>query len=176
MRFFFRKKALGPKWTIYKKCLYVGNSGILTVVVIVVCLCPAYTSLCTGLEYLLKVRYITVVNANNGAGFLIFNTGFMGWKNTAPEKYITKMGDICVWCGIYLHQTFKNVYLVNTHIFTYRHAKCNCTSFDFYVFFARGGSMTENLFSTYSVLIQDLFSTYSVLFQDLFSTYSLLIQ
>ena len=46
-----------------KKCLSVGNSGILSVIVVVVCvLAPAYTSLCRGLEYLLKVRYIILVD------------------------------------------------------------------------------------------------------------------
>ena len=52
----FLKKGPNPKWTIYKhvsdkskKCLSVGNSGILSVVVVmsVVCvLASAYTSLC----------------------------------------------------------------------------------------------------------------------------------
>ena len=40
-----------------KKCLSFDNSGILSVV----CLCPsAYTSLCRGLKYLLKARYIVL--------------------------------------------------------------------------------------------------------------------
>ena len=73
----FRKKGPRPKWTIYKhvsdnskKCLSVGNFGILSVVVVGV-LCSAstaYTGLCRGLKYLLKVRYIILVDPN-GAGF-----------------------------------------------------------------------------------------------------------
>ena len=66
----FRKKDPRTKWTIYKhvldnykKCLSVGNSGILSVVVVVVCvLAPAYTSLCRGLKYSPKVMYIILVD------------------------------------------------------------------------------------------------------------------
>ena len=52
----FPKKGPKSKWAIYKhvsdklkKCLSVGNSGILSIVVVVVVVCvrtPAYTSLC----------------------------------------------------------------------------------------------------------------------------------
>ena len=59
----------GPKWTIYEqatdeseKCISVVNSRILSVVVIVSVLAPAYTSLYRGLEYLPKVRFIIVVD------------------------------------------------------------------------------------------------------------------
>ena len=60
--FDFQKKDPIPKWTIYKyesdknkKCLYVGNFGILPVVVL----------------YLLKIPYFIHDNSNV-AGFLIF--------------------------------------------------------------------------------------------------------
>ena len=46
-------------------------------------LAPAYTSLCRGLEYLLKVRYIIVVDLN-GARFLIFEAVFLGRSATLP--------------------------------------------------------------------------------------------
>ena len=53
----FRMKGHRSKWTIYKhvsdnsrKCLSVGNSGILSIVVVVCVLAPAYTSLCRGLK------------------------------------------------------------------------------------------------------------------------------
>ena len=77
---FFYSKSPRPKWIIYKhvsdeskKCLSVGNARILSVV------CeqsPAFPSICRGLEYLLKVRYIILV-VPNVAGFLISNTVFL---------------------------------------------------------------------------------------------------
>ena len=54
----------------------------------------AYPSVCTGLEYLLKVKYTTLVDPNE-AVFLIFETVFLDWSMS--EKYITKMSNICVW-------------------------------------------------------------------------------
>ena len=74
----------------------VGNFGTLFSSVCV--LAPTYTSLCRGLEYLLKVRYIILVYPN-GAGFLIFNSVFCCMIGTLPYvwKYITKMSGICVW-------------------------------------------------------------------------------
>ena len=70
-----------------KKYLYIGNSGILSVVIVVVVivciLALAYTSLCRGLEYLLKVRYTILVDPN-GVGFLIFETIFLGSLSTLP--------------------------------------------------------------------------------------------
>ena len=78
------------KWTMHKhvsekskKCLSVGNSEILYVVVCVLAL--AYTSLCRGLQYLLKVRYIIVVNPN-GAEVFIFETVILG--RTAALPYV----------------------------------------------------------------------------------------
>ena len=55
---------------------------MLFIVVVAVCvLTPAYTSPCKGLEYLLKVGHIILVDPNR-VGFLISNTGFVaGWKH-----------------------------------------------------------------------------------------------
>ena len=67
----FRKKGPRSKWTIFKdvsdnskKCLCVGNFRILSVVV---------DSLCRGLKYLLKIKYI-ILNYPNVAWFFIFET------------------------------------------------------------------------------------------------------
>ena len=78
-----------------KKCLSVGNArissvgnfGILSVVVVVVVcvLAPAYTSLCRGLKYSPKVRYIILVDPN-GVGFLIFETVFL--DRSATLSYV----------------------------------------------------------------------------------------
>ena len=83
----------------YNKFLSFGDSGILFVVVIIF-LCPRFW-----------YRYIILVDPN-GAGFLISNTVFLtGWKQF-PTHIFTKFS--------------QNVYLINTHIFIYRHARCNC--------------------------------------------------
>ena len=63
----FQKKVLdlnGPDKN--KQCLSVRNFGIQSaVIVVVVCSAfTAYTSLCRGLKYLLKVRYIILVYPN----------------------------------------------------------------------------------------------------------------
>ena len=65
-----RKKGPRPKWTLYKhepdknkKCLNVGYSGILEFGLSSICvLAPTYISSCRGLEYLLKVQYIILVD------------------------------------------------------------------------------------------------------------------
>ena len=68
-----------------KKCLSVGYSGILFAIVVRV-FAPAYTRLCRGLKYLLKVRYI-IVGDPNGAGF--FRSFFWAGRQHGPmsEKY-----------------------------------------------------------------------------------------
>ena len=81
------EKGPRPKVSIYKhisdnskKCLAVGNFGILSV-----CRASAtYTSLCRGLKYLPKVRYIIPVDPL-WARFLIFKTVFLALclKNTS---------------------------------------------------------------------------------------------
>ena len=58
----------------------------------------AYTSLCRGLKFLLKVGYI-IPNHPNVARFLIFDTFCLGRSKTLTYvcKNITKMNDICFW-------------------------------------------------------------------------------
>ena len=80
-----QKKGRRPKWTIYKHvsdknktCLSADNFGILSVVVIY-SLSTAYTSLCKGLKYLLKVKYFILVYLNIA---------------------------LCLKIKVYLHQTF----------------------------------------------------------------------
>ena len=90
----FRKKGPRSEWTIYKhvsdnskKSLSVGNSGILSVIVVCV-LAPAYISLCRGLEYSTKHRNITVVDPN-GDGFSIFETIFLRHLNLVTNLHQT---------------------------------------------------------------------------------------
>ena len=54
------KKGPRPKYVLdnSKKCLCLGNFGILSVGLSVCSASTAYNSLCRGLNYLLKVRYI----------------------------------------------------------------------------------------------------------------------
>ena len=103
----------------------VGNSDCRRLSSVCV-LAPAYTSLCRGLEYLLKVRYIILV-VLNGAGFLIFNTIFVtGWEYCpVSENNIIKMSGNCVWYHIFT-KLLKYVYLTNKYIFIYQHATCDC--------------------------------------------------
>ena len=65
-----------------KKCLSVGNFGILSVAVLF--LAPtAYSSLRTDLKYLLEIPYF-VHNYPNVTRFLIFDTLCLGWTKTLP--------------------------------------------------------------------------------------------
>ena len=75
----------GPYINIFnsKECLSVGNSGILSVVVVVYVLAPGYTSLCRGMKYSPKVIYTILVDPY-GAEFLIFETVFLGRSATLP--------------------------------------------------------------------------------------------
>ena len=89
----FLKKGSRPKWTIYKhvldnskKCLSVVVVVVVVVVIVVVVgvLCSAstaYTGLCRGLKYLLKVRYI-IPNHPNVVRFLISETLFLSRAKT----------------------------------------------------------------------------------------------
>ena len=82
-------------------------SGILPVGVVVCVLAPAYTSLCRGLEYWQKVRYIIVVDPN-GAAFLIVGTIFLGRTATLPYVWKTisqKWAPFAIG-STSLHQTF----------------------------------------------------------------------
>ena len=80
--------------TIKKNCLSVGRSACRSV-------ChasTAYTSVCRGLKYLLKVRYI-ILNYPNVARFLIFETLCLRRAKTLTYvwKKFTKMNGIWVW-------------------------------------------------------------------------------
>ena len=105
-----------PKWTIYKhvadeftKYLSVGKSGILSVVVVIVCvLASAYSSVCRGFEYLLKVRYIVLVDPL-WDGFLISETVFLGRSATLPY----------VWKKYHIYER-------RLHILIYWHVRCDC--------------------------------------------------
>ena len=91
----FQKKGPRSKWTVYKhksdknkKCLSVGNSGILSVVrcllLSVVCsVSTVYTNIYRALKYLLKVRYIILIYPSL-TGFLIFETFCLGRSKTLP--------------------------------------------------------------------------------------------
>ena len=62
--------------------MFVGNSDCRRLSSVCV-LAPAYTSLCRGLEYLLKVRYIILVDPLKN-GFSIFDTIFGYRMETVP--------------------------------------------------------------------------------------------
>ena len=90
-------------------------------------LAPAYASLCRGLEYLVKIRYIILANYN-GARFFIFETVSLG--RTATLSYVWKIHHKN-WRHLRLiaHRFTKlshNVCLVNTHNLIYRYARCDC--------------------------------------------------
>ena len=104
----FQKRGPRLKWTIHKHVsdnskknsyLSVGNFRIL----FVVCSASAaYTSLCRGLKYLLKVRYVILVYSNV-AEILISNAVFFiaGYK----QGLMSEDNGICVR-KTQLHQTF----------------------------------------------------------------------
>ena len=112
-------------------------------VVAVICrLCPCSRlhQLIRGLKYLLKVRYIIVVYPWQ-ARFLIFKTVFLGRSATLP--YVWKIYHKNDWhLRLVAHRCTKlsqNMYLINTHILTYSHARYDCklwnTLWLYYVFF-----------------------------------------
>ena len=80
-----------PKRTIYmhesnknKKCLTASNFRILSVVVEVCSPPTAYTSYGKGLKYLLKVRFIILID-HTVAEFLIFGIVLLGLSATLPN-------------------------------------------------------------------------------------------
>ena len=88
----------------------------LSVTLSVVCgLLPAYPSLCRDLEYLLKIRYIILVNLKL-TDFWFSRPFFLGRSAILPYvwKNITKINVICVW----QHISSSNFYrmCVNTEI------------------------------------------------------------
>ena len=85
-------------------CLLLSSSSSLSVVYV---LAPAYTSLCRDLKYLPKVRYIILVDLL-WAGFLIFETVFLGRSATLPYAWKIHHKNewhLCLGCT-YPHQTF----------------------------------------------------------------------
>ena len=83
----FQKKSSRPKWAMYKHelekirnaCLFVISEFCITVC----SASTAYTRLCRGLKYLLKVPYI-ITNYPNVVGFLIFETLCLGSLKILP--------------------------------------------------------------------------------------------
>ena len=129
----FPKKGPIPKRIIYKhvsdkskKCLSVRKSEILSV------LAPAYTSLCRGLENLLKVRYIILVDPN-----------VVGFLKVISQKWEA----LCLVPHI-ISKLTQNVYLINTHILIYWHARCDCTLWNAIWFYC--------VFWVFSYIIDDL--------------------
>ena len=83
----------------------------------------AYTSLCRGLKYLLKVRY-TIPNYPNVVKFLIFETLCLGrayvWKKFHKnERHLSLVTHTFT-------KLSQNVCLINKHILVYWHARYNC--------------------------------------------------
>ena len=84
------------------------------------------SSLCSGLKCLLKVRYIILVELL-WIRFLIFKTVFLCRSTTLP--YVWKIYHKNEWYLRLVVPIFtklsQNVYLVNTHIFIFWHARCD---------------------------------------------------
>ena len=106
----------------------VGNFGFLSV-----CSCrlsftvAAYTDLCRGLYYLLKVRYI-ILNFLNVARFLIFETLYLGWSKILSyiwKNYHKNEQHLCLVTHISTKLS-HNVCLINKHILIYWYARRNC--------------------------------------------------
>ena len=98
-------------------------SVILFVVVGVVA--PAYTSLCIGLEYLLKVRYIILTEPDFRFATLFF---FCHGMKTLPYvwKVYHENGRHLRLVAHIFTKLSQNVCLINTHILIYWHARCDC--------------------------------------------------
>ena len=87
----------------------VCNSGILPVVIIVVCVfAPAFTCLCRSLEYLSKATYIILVDSLWRGFLTMFYSTVL--KHCPMSEKISQ----------YLHQTFTKCCLINIHILIYQ--------------------------------------------------------
>ena len=90
-----------------------------------------YISLCGGLKYLLKVRYIILVDPNE-AGFLIFKTVFLGRSPTLSHvwKIYHKNKRHLRLIAHIITKLSQNIYAINViqliDILMYRHATCDC--------------------------------------------------
>ena len=90
----------------------------LSSIVIIWSASKAYTSLCRGLKYLLKLRYIILIYLKV-AWFLIFETLCL---DSCPMSEKNEL----LFCLV-IHSFTKlsqNVFLINTHILIYWHARC----------------------------------------------------
>ena len=112
--FFAIKKGPRLKWTTYKhvsdkskKCLSLILEFCLSSSLSAFVLAPAYISLCSGLEYLLKVRYIIVVDSKEIGFFHFWNCFPVQGGNTALRlKNISQKWAEFAFGSTYLHQTF----------------------------------------------------------------------
>ena len=93
----------------------------------VICvLTPAYSGLCRGLEYSLKIQCIILVDPNI-AVILIFKTLCLGrsktlpyvWKKISQERHLRLVSHIFT-------KLSQIVCLINVHILICQHAKCDC--------------------------------------------------
>ena len=127
------EKGLIPKWTIYKhvsnnskKCLSVGNFGILSVVY---CLRP---------EIFTKSTIYIIQDYPNMTGFLIFETLCLGRSKTLSyvwKKYHKNERHLCLVRHSYIKFS-QNKCLNNTNILTYLYASSNCKLWNALAFIA----------------------------------------
>ena len=122
-------------------CLSVIPELYLSSVVVICVLAPAYTSVCRGLKYSPKARYIIVVDPLWDR-YLIFETVFLGRSATLPYVWKIHHKNEQNFCLV-AHNFDKfsqNVCLVNTYILIYWHARYDCklwnTLWFYYVFWA----------------------------------------
>ena len=88
-----------------------------------------YTSLCRGLEYLLKISYFNQ-DYPNVAEFFMFNTLCWGRSKTLPyvwKKYHKNEQNLSLVTHIFTKLS-QNVCQNNMHILMYRYDRCNCKS------------------------------------------------
>ena len=87
----------------------------------------AYTSLFSGLKFLLKVRYIILVYLNQ-VGFLIFKTLCLCRSKTLPYvwKIISQKWAVFEFGGHIFTKLSQNVCLINIQFLIYQHDRCDC--------------------------------------------------
>ena len=119
----FPKKGPRPKWTIYK---HVSDKSKKCLSVLGCVLAPAYISLCRGLKYSPKDRYIILVDPLRSR-FLIFESVFQ--DRTATLSYVWEIHHkherhLRLVAHIFT-KLLQSVYLSNTHILIYWYARCD---------------------------------------------------
>ena len=125
-----RRKGLTSKWTIYKqksdlnkKYQLVGNFGIMSVVYVVFGAHLAFTSLCRGLKYLLKILN-SIRDQPTWPDFSFLTMFYAGCPIFEKVYHKNKQ---YLWLVTYIISKFsQNLCLINTHIFIYWHTRCNC--------------------------------------------------